>query len=163
MPGPEDIVRAIRGLAKKRVLVGIPADKDARPDEPIGNAALGYIHEHGSPARNIPARPHLVPGVEAALPEITRRLEAAAKAAMAGEAAQVEQYLGQAGQAAVNSVQRLIQAGIPPPLAQATVNRRRIRTPGSSYRRLATRPEDTTPLIDTATYIRSLTWVIREG
>lgn len=94
------------------------------------------------------------------MPEITKRMEAAAKAAIAG--GDPDTYLGQAGVVAVNSVTRRIQAGIPPPLAEATVRRRRQRTPGSSYRRQATTAADVVPLIDTGTLLRSITWVIRE-
>lgn len=42
MATPDDIMRTIRSLAGKRVLVGIPVEKDPRADGPIGNAALGY-------------------------------------------------------------------------------------------------------------------------
>jgi hypothetical protein len=42
MPGPEDIEKAIRVLASKRLLIGIPSEKDPRPGDPIGNASLGY-------------------------------------------------------------------------------------------------------------------------
>lgn len=158
----DDIARAIRDLTGKRVLVGIPAEKDQRPGDPIGNAALGYIHNYGSPARNIPARPFLEPGIEAAIPDITPQLEAAARAALDGDSASVDQHLGRAGQLAVNSVQATIAAGIPPPLQPATVARRRIRTPGSSYRRRAMTPADVIPLVDTGALLRSISWVIRK-
>jgi hypothetical protein len=161
MPGPEDIMRALGELAKKRLLVGIPAENNTRPGEPIGNAVLGYVHNFGSPARNIPARPHLVPGVEAVMPAIQQHLAAAAGAALAGDEAAVDRHLGAAGTVAVNSVQATIQAGIPPPLSPRTVARRRRRSRGSRYRRLATTPADVTPLIDTTSYLRSYTWVIR--
>jgi hypothetical protein len=162
MPGPEDIEAAIRRLASRRLLIGIPQEKDARAGEPIGNASLGYVHEFGSPARNIPARPHLVPGVEAALPAIAAQLEAGARAALEGDIAGVDTAFEQAGIVGVRSVTRTIQAGIPPPLAQSTVNRRRIRTPGSSYRRKAATPADVVPLIDTAQYLRAISWVVRD-
>lgn len=42
MPSPEDIVKAIERLARTKLLVGIPAENDPRPGEPIGNASLGY-------------------------------------------------------------------------------------------------------------------------
>lgn len=158
----DDIAKAIRDLTGKRVLVGIPAEKDARPGDPVGNALIGYVQNYGSPARNIPARPFLEPGIEAAMRDLTPHLEAAARAALDGDSASVDQHLGKAGQTAVNSVQATIQAGIPPPLKDATVRRRRIRTPGSSYRRRATSAADTTPLIDTGALLRSITYVIRK-
>ena len=47
------VLRTVQEMAKKRVLIGIPAEKAARKGDPITNASLGYIHENGSPARNI--------------------------------------------------------------------------------------------------------------
>ena len=163
----EQIQEAVRQLTRKRLLVGIPQDKDPRPGEPIGNASLGYIHNFGSPARNIPARPHLIPGVEKAMDEIKARLSAGAVAALRGDQDAALQYMGQAGQAAVNSVTQMIHDKLEPPLQPQTIARRRIRSKGSTYRRKAgarvpTPPEDVTPLIDTASYIRSFTWVLRD-
>ena len=37
----------LRGLQKRRITVGIPAQKSSRPKEPINNAELLYIHTHG--------------------------------------------------------------------------------------------------------------------
>ena len=37
----------LRGLQKRRIMVGIPAQKSSRPKEPINNAELLYIHTHG--------------------------------------------------------------------------------------------------------------------
>jgi hypothetical protein len=162
MPGPEDIEAAIKRLASRRLLIGIPQEKDPREDSPIGNVGLAYVHNFGSPARNIPARPHAIPGIEAALPEITTYLREAATAALAGNLGAIDIGLSKAGIAGVNSIKLTIQAGVPPPLAPATVARRRQRSPGSSYRRKAVTPADTTPLIDTANYLNAWTYVIRD-
>ena len=37
----------LRGLQKRQILVGVPAEKSSRPKEPINNAELLYIHTHG--------------------------------------------------------------------------------------------------------------------
>ena len=42
MPSPEDVVKALDELSRRRLLIGIPQEKDPRPGEPIGNASLGY-------------------------------------------------------------------------------------------------------------------------
>ena len=60
MSTPEQLAKVMADLQRRRLLIGIPADKNARLGEPIGNALIGYINETGSPARNIPARAHLV-------------------------------------------------------------------------------------------------------
>lgn len=57
------ILDALKSLTKKDVLVGIPAEDSDRDDVPFGNAGIGYINEYGSPAQNIPPRPHLVPAL----------------------------------------------------------------------------------------------------
>lgn len=157
----QQMMQGIAALANKTVLVGIPAKNNPRPGEPIGNAALGYIHEHGSAAANIPARPFLRPGITAALPAIRAELRQAARAAAAGNSAAVDQHLGNAGQLGADSAKAEIQAGIPPPLRPATVRRRQRRSPGSRYRRAAATPAQVTPLYDTGALLRAITWIIR--
>lgn len=151
-------------LTKREVLVGIPSDKTQRKDgEGLTNAALGYIHETGAPEANIPARPFLVPGVRKAQDKIAKYMRQAADAALKGDTERVTRAMGAAGQAAASSAQMTIREGIAPPLAQATVTARRRRSKGSKYRRNATTPSQTTPLIDTGQLLRAITWVIREA
>jgi hypothetical protein len=145
MPEFDKVAAAFRALSKKQVLVGVPMETSSRAQAEhlqqalggqttISNASLGYVHEFGSPARNIPARPHLVPGVEKVMDEITARLTAAARQALDGNLQAAEQYLGQAGQTAVNSVQKLIRDKLSPPLAESTLIARRLRRPDIHYR-----------------------------
>ncbi|HCA7460069.1 TPA: hypothetical protein MX372_004907, partial [Enterobacter roggenkampii] len=58
------ILDALKSISKKEVLVGIPEEDSEREDVPFGNAGIGYVNEYGSPAQNIPPRPHLIPGVK---------------------------------------------------------------------------------------------------
>lgn len=174
--GLSAVLKAIRELANSEVLVGIPSDSEqphlgnspigpeARTDTPngIGNAALGYIHETGMPEQNIPARPFLAPGVEKVKVEITKRLKDAATAAMAGKKEVVQKNLHAVGLIAQASVRNTIAQGIPPPLSQRTVDARRRRTKGSSYRRKASGPASTTPLYDTGQLVQSISYVIRK-
>src|SRR5260364_229664 len=112
-------------LVHKEVLVGIPADAPERQeeDEP-GNAALGYLHETGSPARNIPARPFLVPGVRSAQKRINRYFEQSASAALDGHMEQVDKALHRAGLAAQNAVRAKKTEGPFKPLAESTLQAR---------------------------------------
>jgi hypothetical protein len=153
------ISEALKAIGTNKVLVGIPQENNPRSGSPIGNASLGYIHEFGSPARNIPSRPFLFPGVTKSKDRWVKKLEQAARDALGGEPLLMRRHLGEAGQIAVNSVKRTIAAGIPPPLKEETVARRRVRTPGSKYRRKATTSADTTPLIDTGNLLNSIVWV----
>ncbi|WP_369064876.1 hypothetical protein [Burkholderia gladioli] len=120
------VLKSIAALVQQEVLVGVPDSTAGRKDEgqPISNAEIGYIMETGSPANNVPARPHLVPGVEHALPAVTKQLERGVGAALDGKAEKVDQQLHAAGTLAVSSVQLTIRNNIPPPLAPSTVANR---------------------------------------
>ena len=60
-----EVLSAVTKLVGREVLVGIPEDNTERVNgDEATNAQLGYVHEFGSPAKNIPARPFLIPGTE---------------------------------------------------------------------------------------------------
>jgi hypothetical protein len=119
------VFEALTSLTGKSVLVGIPEDENKREDDgAINNAALGYIHEFGSPEANIPARPFLIPGVKNAEPDTARELRKAAEEALNGDMKLADRALNRAGILAVNEVKRVIQSNIPPPLQPETVARR---------------------------------------
>ena len=177
MPDLNKVAEAIRKLAKKRLLVGIPAEADQFVATKIGgkvfgNVSRGFVFEFGSPATNMPARPHLIPGVQQAMPEIEARLRAAAEAALSGDDSGVDGYLGQAGQAAVNRITDIITAHIAPDIKPesylqritgASARGRRARRGGMSMMELARQEAgQATPLVDTGSYRNSITWVIRD-
>lgn len=156
------LIDSMDALGSVEVLVGIPQEKDTREEGRIGNAALGYIHEFGSPINNIPARPFLRPGVKNSADRWQPKLAAAAQAAMTGDSSAMMGKLDEAGIIASNAVKQTILAGIPPPLGKATVTARRRRTTGSKYRRRATSGGDVIPLVDTGQLLRSITWVVKK-
>jgi hypothetical protein len=57
-------VRALEGY------VATVSFEGGRRDSDLSNAQIAYLNEHGSPARNVPARPFVGPGVKEALPEL---------------------------------------------------------------------------------------------
>jgi phage gpG-like protein len=151
------VLEAVAVLTGKQVLVGIPGTTAPRKTDPKqpgrqepSNPTLGYIHEFGSPSRNIPARPFLRPGVEAVREEAAARLRKAGDLALAGKPEGVERQLKSAGLLAQNSVRRKITEGPFAPLAPATIAARKARK--------VTR---TKPLIDTGQLRASITYVIR--
>lgn len=159
-----ELTEALRKLALSKVMVGIPEDTATRTGgELVNNATLGYIHEHGSPINNVPPRPWLQPGVAGSKDQWSEYLKQAGQLALEGKTASVDKALQAAGITAVSAVKARITAGIPPPLAPATVAARRRRSKGSSYRRKASTSSDVTPLIDTAQMLNSITYVIRKG
>lgn len=167
-----EVMRNIRQLVKREVLVGIPSDKAERmaQGEPINNATIGYIMERGSPAKNIPARPHLIPGIANAQPAITERFEKAARAALQGDVAETDRQLSAAGMLAASSVKALITAGLSPALADATLASRvrRNRAAKGAAAELARRAQGVAPgsdlakpLIESGQYRNSITYVLK--
>ncbi len=114
-------VQAVAALSRKHVLVGIPLENDPRPGSPIGNAAIGYIHRILARRRRHPTQTAYASGGPGGAGQVNKRLAAAAQAVLEGNQAKAIQHMGQAGQAAVNSIKKTIQAGLQPPLQPMTV------------------------------------------
>lgn len=118
---------AVDALQVKRTLVGIPEDENSRPDDgsPIGNAALLFINNFGSPANNIPPRPVMEIGIRGAQDAITQEMKNAAKKGLTKGGAAITQYYERVGIVASNSVKRAIndQIDIEPP-AESTLKGR---------------------------------------
>jgi hypothetical protein len=129
-----ELNEALKELSKSQVLVGIPSEK-----------------------ANIPARPWLAPGVRESQSQWEPYLSQAVNLAVEGKKAAVDRALNAAGIKAVSAVKNRITAGIAPPLASATIAGRR-RRGGQS----AATSVDTTPLVDTAQMLNSISYVIRK-
>lgn len=151
------LMKAVAAMTQREVLVGIPAENNAREDETgeyagFGNAAIGYIAENGSPSQNIPARPWLAPAIRASKDDIVKRMKAIGQAALAGKTDAIDAGLTAIGIGCVGKAQQGIIAGIPPSLAAATLWRRK-------HRKIAPRTGET-PLIDTANFLQSINFVL---
>lgn len=146
--GLPDMLRRMAAVAQRDVLVGVPAG-EARDDGP-SNAEIGYQNEFGSPANNIPARPHLLPGVAAVQDKVVAKLTRAADAAATGRPSDAERHLHAAGLLAQNSVRRTLTTAAYRPLSERTLAERRAR--GRT---------GTKPLIDTGQYRNAITYVVR--
>lgn len=148
-----ELMRTIKLATQSEVMVGIPSTHIGRnePGAPAHNAMLGYIHEHGAPAANIPARPHLVPGVEDAQPKIIEQFKKGMRGALSGDSAALEKSMHAAGLVAQNAVRARLNAGIAPALSDGTIAARAARG----------RTGDK-PLIDTGQLRNSYTYVIRK-
>jgi len=145
----KNLLANIEALASKRVYVGVPGEK-ANRSGPINNAQIGYISENGSPVNNIPARPHLVPGVRDALPAIEKVLKVSAKAAMKLPDA-AEARLERAGIIAALSVRKKIvsQEGF------------QELSPGTLKARKRKGFKGTKALIESGQYMNAITFVVR--
>jgi hypothetical protein len=156
---------ALALLAKTKVMVGVPEDEAARDTGDITNAQLAYIHENGSPARNIPARPFLVPGVSSVQERIERRLLQAGQQAMQSNGLGAERALMAAGQEAVTGVRAMIDSNIPPPTQKALRAKRVLQSGVSRTKKQLERIMDdaeSVALIDTGQLRASITYVLRK-
>jgi hypothetical protein len=151
----DDTAKVIDGIAKlttTRVMVGVPAEKGGRRDgEPINNAALLYIHEHGAPEAGIPARPTLMPGIQSAQKDINSGLEKTGKAALDGRPEAVDRGLTAVGLKAQSAIRAKFGSDELAPLAASTLEARRARG----------RTGDK-PLLDTGQLRNSVNFVIRK-
>lgn len=116
------IRRAVTNLTGQDVLIGVPAEKAGERKGGINNAELSYIHEFGAPAAGIPARPHLIPGIEAIIPEAAQELRAAASAALEGKEQAVDAALNKVGMLGQNAVRAKFQDNDWPPLKKGTLD-----------------------------------------
>lgn len=158
----KELVASLRTLTQNETLVGVPAENAGREPEPgesrtLNNAEIGYVMEFGSTVEGpggqsfvIPPRPHLRPGVEDARDKIAAQLKKGLLGALKGDASAADIALHAAGLVAQNAVRNKITEGPFVPLAPATLAKRRAR--GRT---------GTKPLIDTAAYRNSQTYVVR--
>ena len=179
-----DVLRRVKELTKSEVLIGIPEINAERQVEegdegPITNSAIGYIMEFGSPAKNIPARPFLIPGVEKMLPAGIARLKTAGEKALGGKKSDIEKELTRVGILGQNAVRGTISDGPFVPLAQSTIEARARRGRKGAQKYLAEQariasldhlgwtgtPADLSlvkPLIDTGQLRASVSFVVRQ-
>jgi hypothetical protein len=167
------MVSALSILRRENVLVGIPQEKNQRrPDgtyEPMNNATLAYIHDNGSPAANIPARPFMRPGVQRSKRFISRVMRAAALDALTGRTSATELALRKVGLGVASEIKNVINEGIAPALKWSTVRNRLYRRTGVQGAKAALKkggavPDmaDVKPLVATAQMRNSITYVIRK-
>lgn len=157
------VERAIARLKKAQVYVGIASGSrgDKRSDAPISNHELGFIHEFGSPAANIPARPFLRPGVRKAIPEYKPKLKAAAKAALHGDIDAMDALLNQAGMIARDGARTEISTGDFVPLKPATLRNRHKSRLANAPRENELKGEDVRPLINTGALRDSIDYYVK--
>lgn len=167
----KQVLQSINGLVDQQVLVGVPDSTAGRKDQgaPLSNAEIGYIQENGAPEINLPARPHLVPGVMDAQPKTLPRLQKGVEAALDGDIDGAKRQMSVAGQIAQMTVRKLISSGISPALSDATLRNRARRGRKGAKQELEARAAGqqpstdlAKPLLDTAQYRNAITYVLRK-
>ncbi len=145
------VLALVKRASRKTVLIGIPYDHTARPgDVGVSNAMIGHLNEFGSPTQNIPARPHLVPGVLAVRARVTGILEQGLIDEAAGAPDALDKAMHAAGLVAVGSVKTTITNRLSPALAIYTLQKRAEKGRTGDL-----------PLIDTGQYLNAVTYVVR--
>jgi|Laugrefa1bdmlbdn_1035148.scaffolds.fasta_scaffold01471_8 hypothetical protein len=146
----KNLLRNIQAMGRKSVLIGIPESKNNRKENEASNAMIGFLNENGSPARNIPARPFLVPGVKKASDKASEALKSYASDALNNPKA-IDQGLNAAGLIAQASVKNQIvsQDGFAPLSPATLAQRARMGAKG------------TKALIRTGQLLNSITYVVR--
>ncbi len=148
----KDTDRGFKALQKRlkdthgwKITVGVhdSAGNHGSTQQSIADIAL--IHEFGAPAANIPARSFIGAWFDLHGAELSRKAQIDVQEYIAG-AMQKVQVLARAGSRAVAGIQARMAQGVPPPLKQATINRK-----GSSV-----------PLIDTGQLRTSVTWAVKK-
>ncbi len=146
------VFAAVKALTARRVLVGFPATTTMRADDGSAtNAMIAYVHDKGSPARNIPQREFMRTGLMEAKDRIIARQKAAGRAALHGDMQEIENCLTAIGLLAVNAIRNKIRSGPFAPLAPRTLAARRAR--GRT---------GTKPLNDSGQLARAVTYVTRD-
>ena len=135
--------------------------------------------EFGDPARNIPARPSLIPGVTKIIPDAVAKLKKAGEKALEGKKSDIEAALKSVGVIGQRAVRAKITDGPFQPLAQATIEARARRGRKGAKKFLkqqakaeagralgweGTEPDASLvkPLIDTGQFRQSINFVVRK-
>lgn len=166
--GLTGIFEAIKDLMDNEVLVGIPHGENRTDADGMTNAQLYYLHEHGSPAKNIPARPTLIPGIASVQEKIADRLCKAVDAALDGNPDGVMKHYNAAGMIAQNAVRLYFVEASLAPLSIETIKARARRGRKGAKEYLKQLDSGTPeaglvrPLIDTGEMRKSITYVIRK-
>ncbi|SBV95531.1 conserved hypothetical protein [uncultured delta proteobacterium] len=167
------IRRAVQKLTEQDVFIGVPEDKAAREaagDTGISNAYLAYIHEHGVPEKNIPARAALIPGIQDIQAEATEILKDTAKKALEGNEGAVDTGLNKIGLLGQNAVRARFVSNDWAPLADSTLDRRKkvsetVTAKGKTVKKMGKSRRERgaiNPLIDTSGLRKAYTYVIRK-
>lgn len=160
-----DLNQALQRLRGSAIFVGIAkgVEGDKREDGAISNSDLGFIHEFGAPASNIPARPFLRPGVESARKKVAAGMGAAIKAALHDDEALMDAALEQTGLNAATAVKDYMTKAPFAPLSPATLRQRNRSRMTKGKRDNELEGTNVRPLINTGALLNSIEHYIEEA
>jgi hypothetical protein len=154
----QDRLQCLKYLATHTVEVGLTSSASGR------SQALLAIHEHGSPAMHIPARPVVKPALAkpSVRAEMGQAMMNACAAALDGDLSGVTAALEESGRAGVDGIHAYIDKGIPPPNSPITLKGGWMRNPVSGKPVKVKGKSGTTPLVDTGQLYNDFDFRIRE-
>lgn len=138
---------SINGATVKAGLVGEKAQR-IHKDSSLSNAEIGTIHEFGAPGANIPERSFIRSTFSANQRKYAALAEKLGMAVFQNRGT-IRGALEILGATMESDIKATIRAGIPPPLAQATIDRRSLR-----------KKDREIPLIDTREFINSISHTV---
>lgn len=152
----KNLISALQFMKKNYTLVGIPQAKTERKrGDPVTNAELLFIHTHGSPLQNIPARPVIEPAIEADRDFLADKFKMAAIAYLEGDTEGAYRQIKLAGMRGQNDARAWFtdaRNGWPP------------NSPAVISVKIRKGSTDPRPLIDTGELRKSITYVVvKEG
>ena len=155
---------ALKRLQKTQIFVGIATGSkgDKREDGGPDNHLLGFVHERGSPAANIPARPFLAPGVASGAEKIVPGLERTIKAALRNDEAAVEASLKKTGRDAVSAVKVYMTTADFVPLSPKYLKQRHRARLTKGKRANELKGKGVRPLINSGSLLEALDYYLEE-
>jgi hypothetical protein len=153
--GVEQVRIAVKGLDGTTGKVGYFETAKYPDGTPV--AYVAAIQEFGAQEQGIPARPTMRPTIAAQSSEWSRQFGAGARAVVNGRATAV-QVMGAVGMLAAGDVAKAVAALTAPPLAEATIDKRR-----SRYADKNKTGNLSKPLVDTSIMVGSITHAVETG
>lgn len=146
LKGLNTLIKTIREAANAKVLVGVPASKNAPREGGINMAGLAAVHEFGAPSKGIPERSFLRSAIIESQGQISDLVAQGIRSYL-NQGKQVDlMFYDRIGLFASNLVKDKIAKGPFKPLKDATIKRK-----GSSL-----------PLVDTGALRQSISWEVRD-
>lgn len=158
------VIRSFGQLAFTNVLVGIPQSEAERDEgenskQPVTNAQLAYIHTHGSPVNNIPARPFIQPAVKDNIEVIRALQKQIVEASVEGKKDRVKKLNNRLGMlVAAKAKQYITHSGKLAPNSPYTIARKKAKAYHQKNKRIAAK--EPKPLIDTGQMLNAITYVV---
>lgn len=148
-PGAAALREILEYVDKHEIAIGIFENSLYADGKPI--AGIMAVHEYGSPAAGIPARPVFRPTIQAKAAEWQRQIGLGVIASL-DRRTTISKALEAVGLVAAGDVRRYLSKLQTPELAEATVDARR--------RRSASGEASDKPLVDTGQMLRAITSVV---